>query len=546
MLTYLEKHRKGIALAASVLAVTAAALILALVPNLDIVVPAVVLLALLLVAALALFFQGIPLAVQLLASAALVAVGIAVLIPFRLYVPLPKGIDPQFFTGLSTVVVLLLSLAVPFPRRARENLQASLYPVQEEQSPAVEITYRQLMRKRRARCPYALDNRPPLQRALRMTIATVFFAAAFLLLLALPDLADFGMVADLPWQNPYVVPGLGGVLAVSFGVILLRFGYLRAGLSHAAIAGLALWFGYRLADIWAESRLRAAAMLLLLALLIVVVALGLTRYFRKKNAEAYFTLYKKEGRLIAFDFMLERAAPIWAYDSLTKFSLEFALQGSETPVGAVIAWLSAAARWRRFIFAGYQLQAMTEETMRLTAYVYAAQDCVDFLQKRLKKFGGKSLHISARKDAEYAVLRETLVPDDYTRYTLSNEQLHKALEKDGYDFSEPLPLIYTLELYEAQDVRDCVMQAGENGYFFAFTPVEEEDAETYEVFIQNFCSAGLEQLNLQVKKIMDYAERFHGRLADIGVLDRKDLDEFGRLPLEEVPAEEIENPNEND
>jgi|GEM_PF-3875412 len=544
MLKYLETHRTKFALAAIVLAVSSIVLTVVFIPDWDILVPCVFLSVVVVISAAILWFRGVPGMLAFLVYCAILSTAIAIGTGLRLLLPLPETMDPQIITGATVCLVVFFLMRVPLPRMAKEKAKAHLYPA-EDAGEATDTedknTYEHLITIKgqntvNAR-PYTLSNLPPLQRKIRTIISLTILIAGTLAIFIGASLEDSS--GTLPLIEALKTPSfwlcVGGVFAGSFGAFLLVLGYIRTIISHAILAVLAVLgvvLGYRLQDIAKESVALFVILLVLIFVLIALVIVGIRQYVKTKGAHVHFSTYEENNQFTGFDFAAKDMAPIAEYNKAISCSLRFDSPGSEHKINNLIVWLTASSNFRRYIFAGYQIKPVGTQSFVFTFYIYSFHDCTEFFRKKLAGSEGHDIKINCKTDPEWSVFQNKLIPDTYTLYTIYNRNLSDVLERDGYDFSKPLPLVYTLFFEEEADALSCVACAKENGYAFARrhseAEFEDEDMEFEEdglfdevfshlVYVQNFCSAGLAQLNLQTRKILDFAEQLKGELRDFDV-----------------------------
>ena len=532
MIKWLDKNKKSISVIMVVISCFIA-LPLIVSGNTDKIVIASVILAIVLSIAVALYTKGVPLAAMILSYVCLMTAGIAVAIVLQLFLPLPKNIDKNIITSIVTGVVILFTVVIPLPKEARYKAMKILQPEDDDEASHKQITeqstYQQYIIQKGANRyiarPYALENLPPLKKKIRIISSLLLCGIGFL-----------GFLISSHWEDEvaYFLHSYSfwcctiSFLVLLLGGALLIVGLIRALIVTATVAGvgaLAIWIGLKLVNIYHQSVMKFIILLILIIILIIFTSIVIYKLYRVRTAALNLTTYDKDGTCITADLALSDLLPISGYTQLISCRLSFEPQKGVNVINEIVAQITSWSNWKKLIFSGYVIESPNIETLILTFYIYTNRDCSDLFQKRLSTFGCKSLEVDCRKDSEWSAYNEKLYPDRYILNTIGNRNLSAYLEQTNYDFNEPITLVYTLIFESEDDALKCTEAATQAGYILAqyqsnVEHVLENDLPekySYIVYIQNECKAGLEQLNAQTRRIMDFAEIHNGELQDFDI-----------------------------
>lgn len=411
--------------------------------------------------------------------------------------------------------------------------EANPKPDKDRARRAARAVYQQYLSRKRAyrydEKPYALDNLSPAEKKTRALICGIL-AAVGIIGLVIADYYDDSAADALTSFSFWC--GISSVLAWLFSGTLLLFGVVRAGIVTVvtAVAGaLAVWLGYRLADVYRQSATRFFLLLGLLIVLIAAAVAGAVWYWRRRNALRTFTVYNRETDCVAADLelndFLPSELPDGGYTRLIRGEVSLNPKRGVRAVNEVVARLAVWAKRKKLLFGGHILRVSDGQTLLLTFYLYATADTSGWLRKKLTAAGFAVRSVDCLEDAAWSAYREKLYPDTYTLHTIGNRNLSDYLEQNAYDFSQPLSLVYTLTFTSEQDAQNFVGAAEQAGYVRALVqPVTDQvtddglpEQDAYLVYVQNECRAGEEQLNVQTRRIMDFAADFHGTLADFDI-----------------------------
>lgn len=525
----IDSHKKGIALIIAAVALTIALLLMILYPSPVVIVLSVLGLVVFLSVAAALYFKGVVLGVFFATYALLFTIAVTIGVTLQLLFPAASS-------NSNNRVIIMLTLAAMWvlPRKIRSKVSNFLSPNDQKdaETPVSEkCSYNQLVVKRgalwRASRPYLLDKLPPVQRKIRLVIG-------FLLVgIGLCGLFFGALLEDS--VEPYYISlfcCLGGLLLASIGAFIFIVGYVRSISSHAVIAATGVCIYFLFFESQGKSTLYITALIVVFITLITLIFVGSSRFLKSQNAFIQFGSYEKGDESIALDLLLLGMYPIDKYDTINCWSVKLSPQRGAEKISEITEWLTKFMNIKKFILCGNRMKQIEHGNALITFYIYSNQKNSALLRKKAMQLDSKNTTITCTKDEEWLCLHNDIIPDTYSLNTIYNLNLSATLENDGYDFSKPLPIVYTLVFAEESKAISCCSSAEENGYSLAVHyPCDDinrnDDALEFShiVYVQNHCRAGVEQLNSQTEKIINFAETFNGKLYDfsIGELEEPNL-----------------------
>ena len=544
MLKFIELYKKSVAVIVAAIITVLAILAIGggFKEHIDILI--LLLLAGVFVIDIILFFKGLPLALFFLTYLVFIIVGVVIGVTLKMAFPEADGFGKQVIEFAPILIIVFFVVGLSIPKLVKERVKERLYSRGEASEPKSEkettaqssraainaYSYFVMIRgaNRVKSRPYTLSNLSPSQRRIRITIGSILMIvgiSAFLTGAILSeDIETFAEVLKTP---PFWLC-IGGLFTVSFGAFLFVLGYIRTLISHVIVAGLAVLSvigGYRMIEISKESVLKLVLIIVFLAILMVGIIIQTKRYFNRKNIYFNYRIYTKDEDLIAFDYTVNDLMPVEKYGMVTYGTIAFNMQNCNDKLVGLLTRIAAKSELRRYIFAGYKMENHGASTINLTFYIYSVGDCTDVFKKDFEKSGGELIKLDCIKDSEWMVYKNELAPDDYRVFTFHNQALSESLEKSGYDFTQPISIVYRLLFTEEEAVKECIEKVKENGYLYAQYESNIEYVEnnqldekfSYVLHIQNSCLPGQEQLNAQIQRIMEFAERFNSELYDFYV-----------------------------
>lgn len=528
-LKIIDKNKRALAIILSIIA-GVAALPFIMSGNMDEIVIPAFLLIMWLVVTFFLYIKGVPFAAMILTYILFMAIAVAVSILLQLLISLPEYIDENIFGSLATCVLVFFAFGVNVPVKIKNRLEKALYPEKLEENNDENIIgkkYQQYLTEKGiidylAR-PYSLYNISAIMKIIRLVLGVILVVSGLVALLISFYIKEEAANALTSYAFRIC---MGSLIALLFGGLLIVVGFIRAFISTAFAAGVVtfiVWIGFQLADVFKQSLLRFIVLLFLIIIFAVLIIIVVYRIYRRRTVILNFSNYEKDQISLEVDLAIKELLPIDGYTKLIRCIATFEPQIRDKAINEIVVKLTACACKKKLIFCGYTIESQDIKTLFLTFYVYANMDCSDILRKALSGFGCKSLIVDCSEDIEWSVYCDKLYPDQYTLKVIDNQNLNDYLELNGYDFSEPISLVYTLIFSFDHDAHDCVAKATTEGYIRAqyqsnVDYVSENELSvkySHVVFIQNECMAGLEQLNSQTRKIMSFAERFNGELYEI-------------------------------
>jgi len=515
--------------------------------NLDARVVASVGLMLMLLLSAVLFFAGLPLAATLFTYAALISACVAASFMIKLKAPFSGDTRSQIYSGILCLIVIIFTIIYRLPTKIRNKVKNILLKakaeeqIQEKNKVKEQTTYqlyRQQERGRRIHLkPYALIFQSPLKKKVRIISGLSSFLIGFVGVIYYEEEALFHS------SNPSIFLGLTiSIPLLVFGFVLIIYGIKRALIITTSIAVLSVvgyWVGFKLSDLLKRSILGFVVLLIIILMFVIRVCFDLYKVYRKKTAFVGFSAYEKNDALAVVNLALFNMLPVKDYYKVAKCKLAFEPEKGAFLISEIIALITSWSNKKSYIFCGYIADPPNPEEFTLTLYFYTKGDFSafsTFYKRKLLKMHCKNFTFECNDDPDWSIYKEILYPDTYSLNTIKNSNVTNFLESKKHDFNNPISIVYTLAFEEEENAINCANAAKEAGYIRAYNYsnpqfVFENDLPkkyAHIVYVQNECRAGVEQLNAQTVKIMEFAGRYKGELEDF------DLGELGETPAESV------------
>lgn len=356
----------------------------------------------------------------------------------------------------------------------------------------------------------------------------------FLLVTAgIVGLVSFGHAGALSVSPVWGMCGfLCSVGCLLWGMGTFLFGFARASLIWPIGTALyLLWTGAHLALLWAWGR--SPALFAALGAFLLALAVGAVGQMVKRlvlSFAATFWQYERGGVLHGADLPLGELPPVKGYPFFLCGAVHAPVADEEEPATAINGilhdYLYDCVR-RRLILCGYALDAHDQQ---LTFYLYA--DDVKRAKRAFTRFMRKRGHpavVHYQSDAEWRQFHAEVYPNETEYQQIHNRFLYDNMEKDGFDFLQAVPQVYTFYFSREEDARIFAEQGGSLGYEYAryvdrtqgVRAMGDDPAYAYVVYTQLTGRVGLARMDCNTDRAVELAEQFHGRFHEW---------EIGRLP----------------
>lgn len=565
MLKAFDKNRKVISVIVSAITIIIYLLIFFQNKSTDLLVFSSAISASILLIQIVLFFKGVPSAVSVSTYISFILIGSIIGIILKLNIgDLPEFVNPNITNSFIIGIIVFLTVGLHIPAKFKDKAEKHLGIERIERTHTFsqivddKTTYLGLLgikgRKIVAARPYGYENISAFLRKFRIIVGCTLIGIGLLSLLIGANLTD---TAENPLYSYVFWMCISGLFLASVGAFIMILGFIRSIVSHIIISGciaLFVMFAYKLPDILKQSISEFVFLLIIFLILVILISFEINKYFKYKNAFITFNNYENDRSLISFDHTLHEAGPIYGYATLTKITAEIVFKSLKEIDNFHKEMIYFASR-KKYILAGYIIE-QAHYNSAMTIYVYSKNESVNILKKKFTSMGFRNINVNSINDEDYSEYAENLYPDIYNICTIYNRNIMIALEKNKIDFSQPIQIAYMLVFKCEADATNCAKDAIGSGYIKAKCDlvateediVEDDEDEYVEkqvpvfpVYVQSSSPASLEHLNIQSRKIIDYAEKYNGELVDFNVGELIDETVFTEKGMGKVIVSDYES-----
>ena len=232
--------------------------------------------------------------------------------------------------------------------------------------------------------------------------------------------------------------------------------------------------------------------------------------------------YNKDGKSIEFENAINDYVPVTNFTKCIKVDIDNDIEGVPAEanyklINAAVSAVTDIGKRNGFIFAG---SIASGDYRCLSVYFYTTPRNVSltssFINKYFERFAKLTISSEVKEDGQWEIYKNDLLPDEYERLEIYNENYIEYLEDKKIDLTRKYKLLYRFKAGTKDKLPDLAEKLIEMGYsLFPLSSLDlvwEDGNRMFIVYM--YGRVGECKMNLVTKEMFDIASEYNVEYCD--------------------------------
>lgn len=153
----------------------------------------------------------------------------------------------------------------------------------------------------------------------------------------------------------------------------------------------------------------------------------------------------------------------------------------------------------------------TDGKLELFFYLSGTEEIISLCEEEIKRFSGYEIYTNISQEVEWGTYFNFLFPDDYSYKCMQNRRVCYHLEEQGYNAEMQREIDHWIYFSTQENSQNFVGEVEKLGYkTLSNERLEEETSHPFQVHIARVDNVILDNVNENVWRLVEIANRFDG------------------------------------